>query len=62
MHSALEQGAAVALFTNHPFPGLPSAVEVNPLEALEEALTWADYVVLDLASQDTAGFGPATRS
>ena len=48
MNHALDQGAAVALFTDHALPSLPSAVEANPLEALREALTWADYLALDL--------------
>jgi Iron-sulfur cluster binding domain of dihydroorotate dehydrogenase B len=51
MQNALDQGAAVALFTDHAVPGLPSAVEVNPLEMLEEALTWADYLAVDLPPQ-----------
>jgi NAD(P)H-flavin reductase len=51
LQEALDQGAAVALFTNHALPGLPSAVEVNPLEMLKEALTWADYLALDISSQ-----------
>lgn len=50
--TALDQGAAVALFTEHPAPGLPSAVEVNPLEMLREALTWADYLALDVPFQE----------
>jgi hypothetical protein len=48
---ALEQDAAVALFADHTLPSLPSAVEANPLEALGEALTWADYLALDLPAQ-----------
>jgi hypothetical protein len=48
MQTALEQGAAVALFTDHGVSNLPSAVEVNPLETLQEALTWADYLAVDL--------------
>jgi dihydroorotate dehydrogenase electron transfer subunit len=51
MQNALDQGAAVALFTDHPLPSLPSAVEANPLEALQEALTWADYLAVDLPPQ-----------
>ena len=51
MQNALDQGAAVALFTDHALPSLPSAVEANPLEALREALTWADYLAVDLPPQ-----------
>jgi hypothetical protein len=57
MQSALGQGAAVALFTEHTLPGLPSAVEVNPLETLYEAMTWADYLALDLPPQAISGLG-----
>lgn len=51
LHQALEWGGEVALFTNMPPPGLPSAVEINPLSALADALTWADYLALDLPLQ-----------
>ena len=51
MQTALDQGAAVALFTDHALPSLPSAVEANPLESLREALTWTDYLAVDLPSQ-----------
>jgi hypothetical protein len=46
--SALERGAAVALYTENPLPLLPPAVEAHPLKALPEALAWADYLALDL--------------
>lgn len=51
MQNALDQGAAVALFTDHAPAGLPVAVEVNPLETLNEALAWADYLALELPAQ-----------
>jgi NAD(P)H-flavin reductase len=49
--NALDQGAAVALFTDLPAPGLPSAVEVSLPEGLSEALTWADYLAVDLPAE-----------
>jgi dihydroorotate dehydrogenase electron transfer subunit len=55
LQNALAQGAAVALFTDHAPPSLPSAVEVNPLETLDEALAWADYLALDLPAQALPG-------
>lgn len=55
LQDALEQGAAVALYTDHSLPSLPSAVEANPLETLKEALTWADYLALDLPAQRLPG-------
>ena len=45
---ALGQQAAVALYCDAPTIELPLAVEVNPLVALPEALTWADFLALDL--------------
>lgn len=57
MDSALDQGAAVALYTDHAPPGLPSAVEVSPLEALSEALTWADYMAMELPVQAIPNLG-----
>jgi dihydroorotate dehydrogenase electron transfer subunit len=51
MQNALDQGAAVALFTDYAPAALPAAVEVNPLETLSEALVWADYLALGLAPQ-----------
>jgi len=48
MQNALDQGAAVALFTDNALPSLPSAVEANPLEGLRDALIWANYLALEL--------------
>jgi len=45
---ALAQRAAVALYTPFLPAGLPAAVEVLPLEALDELQGWADYLALDL--------------
>jgi NAD(P)H-flavin reductase len=55
LQDALEKGAAVALFADQAPPGLPSAVEVNPLETLDEALAWADYLALDLPASELPG-------
>lgn len=55
---ALAQGTAVALFSDTIPPGLPAAVEANPLEMLREGLTWADYLALDMPARaipDLAG-------
>lgn len=48
METALEQGGEVALFTDAPLPALPPAVEANPLAALPDALTWADFLALEI--------------
>ena len=45
---ALEQGADITLFTDLPVPPLPSSVEVAPLSALPEALSWADFLAVEL--------------
>lgn len=47
---ALEQNADVTLFAEVPLPPLPASVEVSPLTALPEALTWADFLALDVPS------------
>ena len=38
---ALERAMDVTLFTDAPAPLLPASIEVSPLSALPEALTWA---------------------
>jgi len=48
VHSALAQGAALAIYTDSPWSFLPTAVEIHPLQALPEATAWADYLALDL--------------
>lgn len=50
---ALEKRAAVALFCDEPLPRdlrdrIPSAVEIAPLSALTDDLTWPDFLAVDL--------------
>lgn len=45
---ALGAGLEVALFSDAPLPGLPSALEAQPLDALEESAGWVDFLALDL--------------
>lgn len=45
---ALERQLAVTLYADCRLPSLPSAVEIYPLAALPEALTWADLLAVDL--------------
>lgn len=45
---ALERHLAVTLYADCRLPSLPSAVEIYPLTALPEALTWADLLAVDL--------------
>jgi NAD(P)H-flavin reductase len=46
---AIQSGTAVALFTDCTLPSLPAAMEGNPLGALRDAYTWADFIAIDLA-------------
>lgn len=46
--TALERDCAVTLFTATPLPGLSSTIEIFPLDALREALSWPDLLALDL--------------
>lgn len=45
---ALDRRAALTLFSDSPLPPLPAAVEIIPLSGLAEALSWADYLAVDL--------------
>jgi hypothetical protein len=67
--SALQQEMAVALFSDAVLPSLPSAMEASPLATLPDALSWADFLVLDLPLEEVprlrdrleiAGAGPLT--
>jgi hypothetical protein len=49
LRQGLAQGAAIALFADCPLPDLPPAVELSPLSDLAGALTWADFLALDLS-------------
>jgi hypothetical protein len=55
MDEALAQGAEVALFTDAALPNLPPAVEANPLSGLGEALTWADFLALEIPLEELHG-------
>jgi Iron-sulfur cluster binding domain of dihydroorotate dehydrogenase B len=48
MNRALSQGLEVALFDDQRSHGLPPAVEAYPLSGLAEALSWADFLALDV--------------
>ncbi len=45
---ALDQQAAVAVYTNSVPQNLPPEVEVLPLDLLSEAPLWADFLALDV--------------
>jgi len=47
---ALAQGADLTLYLNGLPSGLPAVVEVQPLDQLSAALSWADYLAVDAPS------------
>jgi NAD(P)H-flavin reductase len=53
--AALSVDASTAIFTNAPLPYVSSALEIYPLAALPEALSWADYLALDIPLQKLSG-------
>lgn len=64
---ALAQGAALSIFADAILSKLPAAVEAAPLSACADALTWADYVAVDVpisrlaALRKVFALGPAER-
>ncbi len=47
--SAVQSGAAVVLISDTSWPlDLPTEIEISPIAALPEALSWAEYLALDL--------------
>jgi dihydroorotate dehydrogenase electron transfer subunit len=51
IRSALRQDAAVVVVCNSVSERLPDEVEVQPLSALADVISWADYVALDTARE-----------
>jgi hypothetical protein len=67
---AIESGADVALFTLTPTQqslSLPPAVEIHPLSALQESLSWANFLAIDITPdmlpdlRQVLQFGPHDR-
>lgn len=52
---AFEQGAAVTLVCATTPRDLPPEVEVQPVQALEEALAWADFLAVDVGRESLPG-------
>ncbi|MBW8012907.1 MAG: hypothetical protein FVQ83_16945 [Chloroflexi bacterium] len=48
VEDAFVQQCEIAIFCDTPLPALPSEVEANPLSFLPEALTWADFLAIDI--------------
>jgi hypothetical protein len=55
--AALRQEMAVVLFSDAMLPSLPSAMEASPLATLPDALSWADFLVLDLPLEQVSRLG-----
>lgn len=53
--NSLEQQAEVVLVCNSPADDLPEAVEVQPLSALADVLSWAQYAAFDIARENLPG-------
>lgn len=49
---ALKQNAEIVLVCNSEVHDLPEVVEVQPLQALTDALHWADYAALDASREN----------
>lgn len=52
---ALTQGAAVVLLSDSEGEHLPDEVEVQPLTALDDILSWADYLAFDVIREGLPG-------
>lgn len=48
---ALKNKADIVIFSAVPLPTLPPVIEIQPLKALPEALSWADFLALDLSAK-----------
>ncbi|HZW05168.1 MAG TPA: hypothetical protein VFF68_14645, partial [Anaerolineaceae bacterium] len=53
---SLDQGAAVAVYSDQPPTQLPPSVEVLPLAVLPEAVSWADFIAIDLPIERLDGW------
>lgn len=66
-YQALNQGAAVTVYTHMIPSGLPPEVEILPLDLLHEAQSWADFMALEMQlpalreARASLGLGPYTR-
>ncbi len=49
---ALKQGAEIVLLCDSAVNDLPEVVEVQPLQAMQEILHWADFAVMDVAHEN----------
>lgn len=48
VRDALNQQNEIAIFCDTPLPEVPAEVELNPLSVLPEAISWADFLAIDI--------------
>jgi NAD(P)H-flavin reductase len=60
-YEVINSGGEVALFTDASLPRLPTQVEANPLDALPDALSWADFLALDGPPEVLSGLGELVK-
>jgi len=46
--AALFQNTDIAIFSDAPLPALPPIIEIRSLQAIPEAVAWADFLAIDL--------------
>jgi len=62
--SALEKYADIAIVSDVPLPQLPPIIEIHALNAISEAIAWADFLAIDMPLdnipilRDTLRLGP----
>ena len=45
---ALEKNADIAIFSDVPLPQLPPVIEIHAINAVPEAISWADFLAIDI--------------
>lgn len=55
LDTAVGQEASIVLVCHNPPAGLPLQIEVQPLSALLEVFSWADYVAIDVRRESLPG-------
>lgn len=49
---AIKQNAEIVVLSDNKEIDLPEIIEIQPMQSLDEILTWADYVAIDIARQN----------
>jgi hypothetical protein len=45
---AMEKNADIAIFSDVPLPQLPPVIEIHTINAVPEAISWADFLAIDI--------------